>query len=559
MVNAVHIVNNNIPSLMNNPTKLAPSPINIQSLNHWLSDYKSRDALILLEGFTHGFRLNYTGPRGTRFSKNLVSARQFPEIVLQKVQKEIDAGRAAGPFTVSPMKNIQISPIGVVPKKTPGEFRLIHHLSYPEGSSINDFIDPKLCSVKYTEFDQAIHIIQELGKNCYLFKSDIKNAFRLLPINPQDFELLGFMVEDKIFFDKALPFGCSISPSLFENFSTFLEFCVKTKMKSGHLIHYLDDFLGGEKTYKSCKELMVLFKSIMDNLGVPLADEKTAGPTQIIIFLGLELDSIKMEVRIPLDKITEVVQKIEFVLSQKKVCLRVIQSLIGSLNFCCRAIPIGRPFCRRLINATCGVKHMYHYVRVNKEMKSDLKMWMRFFSGHNGVSVFHDRFWVSNDDEQFHTDSAGAIGFGIWFKGHWCNAKWPDVWHENGFTKDITVLELFPIVAAIFIWGNELRNKKIRFYCDNQAVVHILNTMTSKSPAVMMLMRVFTLQCLHYNCWVKASHISGAKNEISDSLSRFQFSRFRKLAPEADLYPSVIPNFLWNIFEADLNTWPVQE
>lgn len=538
--------------------KLAQSPINIQALESWLDIYNSKDAQLLSDGFKEGFKINYTGPRQSRLSKNLKSIDQLPHIAQQKIQKEIDAGRVAGPFTVKPFKNMQISPIGIVPKKNPGEYRLIHHLSYPCGKSINDYIDPNLCSVKYTDFDEAIKMIQDLGKNCFLFKMDIKNAFRLLPIHPDDFELLGFSFKEKIYFDKSLPFGCSISPSLFEKFSTFLEFCVKTKMKSGSLIHYLDDFLGGDRGFDACKGIMHLFQSIMQELGVPLADEKTEGPTQIIIFLGLELDSQKMVVRIPLAKIDEVIQKIKCTLTKKAVTLKEMQSLIGSLNFCCRAIVVGRPFCRRLINSTCGVIQPYHHIRINKEIKLDLNMWLQFFKSCNGISVFHDRFWVSNDDVQFYTDSAGSIGFGIWFRGHWCNAQWPLEWQHNGYTRDITMLELFPIVVAIFIWGEQLRNKKIRFHCDNEAVVHILNTMTSKSTLVLSLLRILTLQCLRYNCLIKASHIPGVKNEICDALSRFQLNRFKMLAPNADSNPTPVPGHLWDIFKLDAVSWSTQ-
>jgi len=77
----------------------------------------------------------------------------------------------------------------------------------------------------------------------------------------------------------------------------------------------------------------------------------------VLVYLGLELDSAEMVVRIPKDKMQEVVDKIKLILSQKKTTLKAMQSLIGSLNFCCRAIVVGRPFCRRLINATCGIKY----------------------------------------------------------------------------------------------------------------------------------------------------------------------------------------------------------
>ena len=70
-------------------------------------------------------------------------------------------------------------------------------------------------------FDDAVQMVQRLGKGCMLGKADIKSAFRLLPVAKQDFDQLGFKFEDKIYFDKSMPFGCSISCATFEKFATF--------------------------------------------------------------------------------------------------------------------------------------------------------------------------------------------------------------------------------------------------------------------------------------------------------------------------------------------------
>ena len=526
---------------------LGKSPINVKNLEAELKYYDHPDKNCILQGFKNGFQLNYAGPRETRFSKNLKSCNGHEAIVSEKIKKECELGRVSGPFVQIPLDNFRISPIGLVPKKAPGEFRLIHHLSYPHGDSVNDFIDPSLASVKYTHFDEAIHLVQDLGKNCHLFKLDLKNAFRLLPVNRLDFNQLGFQFKGEYYFDKCLPFGCSISCSLFEKVATFLEFCVKRRMKSGKILHYLDDSLGGDKTAEKCKCLMELVKNILSHLNVPIAEDKTEGPVTVLTFLGLELDSDEMVVRIPHDKIIEIKNKINAILNRKKCTLREMQSLIGSLNFACRAIAPGRPFCRRLIDSICGLTKPHHYLRVGSHIRLDLTMWLNFFENFNGVSVFHDRFWVSNEEVQLFTDSSGCFGFGIYFCDQWSCAAWPKLWHETGLTTDITVLELFPIVVAIEIWGSELKNKKIKFFCDNMSVVHIINKMSSKSVVVMKLIRYLTLLCLKFNIVVKSSHIEGKRNQICDALSRFQWTKFRLLAPKADKSPREVPSHLWEI------------
>lgn len=152
---------------------------------------------------------------------------------------------------------------------------MITHLSYPPSLGIIAFIDPKLCSVKYSSFYSVVDIIAELGQGAELGKVDIKNAFRLLPIYPWDFELLGFKFQGKHYYDKCLPMGCSLSCAIFEKFSTFLEWATVENSGLDTLSHYLDDFIfARSKGSGNCYNLMRSFQSICTECGIPLAVEK---------------------------------------------------------------------------------------------------------------------------------------------------------------------------------------------------------------------------------------------------------------------------------------------
>ena len=94
----------------------------------------------LLHGLTHGFRLHYEGPDRQRTSINHKSARDNIDIVKLKLDKELAAGRIAGPFDKAPFQNFQIPSLGLAPKKAPGQIRIIHDLSYPKGDSINSAV-----------------------------------------------------------------------------------------------------------------------------------------------------------------------------------------------------------------------------------------------------------------------------------------------------------------------------------------------------------------------------------------------------------------------------------
>ena len=530
---------------------LGQTPVDVFKLKELLKNYPdTEDAMILKDGFENGFSLNYRGPRVPKEANNLKSINEHLELVKEKIAKKVASGLVAGPFKTRPISTLRVSPLGIIPKKQPGEYRIIHHLSYPENNSVNDFIDPALCSVTYTSFDEAVNMVQKLGQNTLLAKSDIKSAFDLLIVKPGDFDLLGFKLEDQYYFSKTLPMGGKISCALFEKFAKFIEYCVRDLAKSDYVIHYLDDFLfAGKPDTLECNERLNEFRQICDDLGVPIANEKTEGPSTVLQYLGLIIDTKNLLVRIPLEKIKDLTLQIEHLLAVKKATLRELQSLIGSLNFACRAIRQGRPFIRRLINAISNLKRPHYLIRINKGMRLDLKVWLDFFKQHNGISVFYNKLWVSNADIQLFSDSSGSKGngFGLYFNGKWAYARWPDEWFSGDILQDITFLEFFPIVVALLIWGPILRNKKIIFRSDNLSVVHIINSLTSKSERVMRLVRKFTFLTLGCNVLFKSEHVSGKNNILTDKLSRMKVEQFLQLAPQAEPCPTHIPTEVWEL------------
>ena len=84
---------------------------------------------------------------------------------------------------------MQVSGLGTVPKST-GKLRLIHDLSSPDGSNVNDRIPQGAYSLQYESVDTPISSIMRLGRGSYLTKVDIRNAFRLCPVTPADWPYL---------------------------------------------------------------------------------------------------------------------------------------------------------------------------------------------------------------------------------------------------------------------------------------------------------------------------------------------------------------------------------
>ena len=515
-----------------------PTPVKVDRLVSLLVGYSASIIEFLHIGFRFGFRIKFEGSLSDVTPKNLISALELPTVINDKIRKECEAGRISGPFDTPPYPIYRISPLGVVPKKNPGEFRLIHHLSYPKGFSINDGISSENSTVSYATIDDAIRLIRLAGRDSYLAKTDIKSAFRIIPIHPDDYHLLGMKWQGKFYFDRCMPMGCRSSCKTFETLSTSVEWIARNKLGIRYILHLLDDFLIVNQSSEVCSQQLDIFTRTCAYLGIPIAPEKTVGPSSILSFAGIELDTHLMEARLPLDKIDKCTKTIESFLKRKKVTLKELQSLIGLLNFACSVVKPGRAFLRRLIDLTIGVRSAHFSIRLSSESKQDLKIWYSFLSGYNGKSFFINDFWLNSSKLNLFTDASGALGFGSIFGKHWCYGKWPNDWAY----RNIAILEFFPIVLSLYMWGHEMENQCILFFTDNEALVHVINKQSCKDKVLMFFVRRLVLICLKYNIVFKAKHVPGSKNVLADSLSRLQVDTFRRLAPAyMDESPSTIP------------------
>lgn len=138
---------------------IGKTPFNQLVLNNYLVNIPNKTiANKLLSGYSLRFCLHYSGPRLHIESSNLISAHQHPRETMEKIANEIKLGRIWGPYEKLPISNLRVSPIGVVPKGDNAGWRLITHLSFPTGNSINEFINPAESTVHYSSFDSVVQM-----------------------------------------------------------------------------------------------------------------------------------------------------------------------------------------------------------------------------------------------------------------------------------------------------------------------------------------------------------------------------------------------------------------
>ncbi|KAL9986312.1 hypothetical protein ACROYT_G000446 [Oculina patagonica] len=336
-----------------NTTCPLPTPINVKRLQETLTNHPDQEFVSqLCNNLRYGADVGFTGRRVARFSRNLPTALSQPNIVSENLSREVALGRVAGPFPTPPLPNFQVSPIGLVPKKHSTKFRTIFHLSFPKSgeTSINSSIPKEDFSLQYITIDNAIQGILSLGQGCFLAKTDFESAFRLIPLRPSDYELFGMYWEGSYYYDKVLPFGLRSAPYLFNLLSNAIEWILLNHCLVSFVCHILDDFLIIEPASFSpplnllCQQSLNSMLLTFSNLGIPIAANKTEGPSTTLEFMGIILDTVRMEARLPADKVERIQASLVLFQTKRTCTLKELQSLIGTLNFACRVIPQGDPF-----------------------------------------------------------------------------------------------------------------------------------------------------------------------------------------------------------------------
>ena len=115
-------------------------------------------------------------------------------------------------------------------------------MSAPDGASVNDGISKEDSSLSYVSIDDITQCILDCGRGSLLAKMDVKEAFRNIPIHPDDRPLLAMRWNNKIFVDKCLPFGLRSAPIIFSAVADALLWIIQQRGVN-HIFHYADDFI----------------------------------------------------------------------------------------------------------------------------------------------------------------------------------------------------------------------------------------------------------------------------------------------------------------------------
>ena len=175
---------------------------------------------------------------------------------------------------------------------------------------------------------------------------------------------------------------------------------------------YLDDFYMTSHSFDHFMLILNTLMALLIELGFYINYSKVVGPTQSLVFLGIEINSIDMSISLPKDKLSDLKQMLNQFRTRRRASKRQLQRLAGSLNWASKVVRGGRTFLRRIIDAQNRLKGANHKMLLKDSVRADIHWWIDFMSTFNGRSLLLDK--VPMD---FITMDACNIGGGATFAG----------------------------------------------------------------------------------------------------------------------------------------------
>ena len=323
--------------------------LKVDAWRKYLDSYWDKQLIDLIQfGFPLDFNRNVI-LQST--SVNYSSALKYSEHVSAYIQTEMQYGAIYGPFANPPFE-CHISLFLTRDKPNSDQRRVILDLSFPSGQFVNGGVpkDKYLGSyfqLKYPSKDDIVDSLKQLGSDALLYKTGISRAFRHLKIDPGDIDLLGLKHGD-YYVDGMLPFGFRHGSIFFQYCSDTVWYIMQNKFNYLNLYNYIDDLvytgLPGD-IHQSYQTLMAL----LQELGLEISTSKLIEPNNIAVCLGIEINSVNRNLRIPDDKLKQIKKICLAYVSNKKVTKNQFQSLLGSILYITKYVKQVRFFLNRML------------------------------------------------------------------------------------------------------------------------------------------------------------------------------------------------------------------
>ena len=374
----------------------------------------AEEAVVRLNG---EIEVKFVKKLGALEEKNAKSAVENGKEMTDAIASWVKAGFVAGPFEKPPVENFRANPMMAAVQRT--KVRPIMNLASPKGGSFNEAVDifaiKKLTMSSAKQFAESV---RRAGRGAVFAKSDIRDAYKLIPNPKSQWRLYGFSWLGKYFLDTSTVFGSKAAPANFDCLADTVVniVCSETGVDKKWIHRQLDDVPVVSKKQSNLTERFVnKYREVCGELNIPLAEEcpnheKAFGPSTYGTVLGVRFDTERMEWSLAKERVEEIVRYMDEFATKKACTLKEVQKLHGKLANVAQAGEFMKGFRYNILDllGKFGGKDEHKRI-VSDQVKEDLWVWRKYiWTACNGMPLGEVLDNPPLETVRYISDAAGA-------------------------------------------------------------------------------------------------------------------------------------------------------
>ena len=517
-------------------TKLSHCNINVNKFRELLpSDF---DDISVLQYLEYGFPLGLVEDFVLQPNlKNHSSSYEYFSHIDKFINNELEKGGITGPFYSAPFPELMISPLMTSVKK-PNSRRAVFDASFGD-FSLNSNTPEKTYLLDdfefyYPKIDDFANLLINLGPGAYMWKRDLSPFFLQLPLGPTEYNKTCCIWRGSLFFFTSYVWGTRHAGMNGQRVSNLVsaihrsigskENLIKTYISPDspvtclspfNTLNYSDDFAGAQSSFERAQLSYLAMGNLLKALGLTDSLDKALGPSQVMTYLGIQFDSVKLEISVDPSKCHEL--KVDLVTWARKTTATKsdLQSILGKLIWVSKAVKFSRVFVSRIINEIKILKNQKDKIRLSNDVKKDFVWWKQFMEVFNGVQLIVPELILI----QLAGDACpqGMGCFNPSDNGYF-STKFPLNFQDPCIP--IHLKEFMWIIVATKLWGKLWAGKKVQLFCDNDSVCDVINNLKPKDHRMQAFLREFLYLVCKFNFHPCVSKIGTKENDLADFLSR---------------------------------------
>jgi hypothetical protein len=325
---------------------------------------------------------------------------------------EQQKGRFSRSFGANLLPGMYSMPVHAVPKTDSGGLRLVTDHSAGR-FSLNGMIDHD--QVKGYPLDNLRHLGEILldvrhsisNVNLTMWKSDIAEAYRLMPMSPFWQIKQVNTVDGLRYVDRNLAFGSSASPAIFISFNSLVAWIAKYVKGFDYLANYVDDSSGCDLTGdtlhyepygKDLPSHQTQLLQLWDELGIPHKPHKQVSGSPLTI-IGIDVDPNNMTFTLPASSRTRLLDHLRLWASKPAKSssgsfkLKHWERMAGWFNWALNVYPLLRPALNNVYSKIGGKQNREQRIYINNAIRNDFLWAIHHIENSSGVHILKSISW----------------------------------------------------------------------------------------------------------------------------------------------------------------------